>query len=86
MSQPVMEICNRCLGHGEREVILTTGIREVKKCWMCDGAGRLPVFKAPSPQVSTHAVPAPKKVQRPTSHLSAPLGDLSWLPSRRGKA
>jgi len=83
MPEPVMEICSRCKGRGEREVELTNGQKELKKCWMCDGEGKIPVFKsAPKPPVEK-TIPAPKKVQRPLTHLNAPMGDLSWIPGRK---
>lgn len=83
MSEPVMEICSRCNGLGERDVELTNGQKERKKCWMCDGEGKIPVFKQVPKPPAEKSIPVPKKEQRSTTHLNAPMGDLSWIPRRK---
>jgi len=94
MSLPIMVPCTRCEGRGERLVEMTDGTKASKKCWICDGEGRVPMFQKPEvikekpiqEDVVGNSFQAPKKSQKPSSHLSAPLGDLSWLPSRRNQS
>ena len=87
MNVPTMEPCGRCNGVGLKTVLLTNGQKETKRCWACDGSGMIPVFRKPEPVKKPVPAPTetPKKVQKPASHLNAPMGDLSWIPGRNDK-
>ena len=73
-----MEDCGVCKGKGFREVSASDGTVSTKKCYFCEGNCKIPVFHYEKPEVEKQ--PDLSKIkEKPKTHLTAKLGDLSWL-------
>lgn len=85
-----MQVCTKCDGTGSREVELSTGEKVQKDCYVCSGNGFLSGVPAVAvvapPKLKVPQIPKEKPKQAPIpmrAGISAPLGDLSFLGSKR---
>jgi hypothetical protein len=85
-----MQVCTKCDGRGFRIVELSTSERVEKSCYVCSGNGFLLGVSAVAvvvpPKLKVPQIPKEKPNQAPIpmrAGLSAPLGDLSFLGSKR---
>lgn len=76
------EACRECKGYGQREVVLTSGEKIYKKCFICKGDGFIYIFRYDKNPVLP-AVRKQEKIihekEKPKNFLNLALGDLSWI-------